>query len=77
MMENEDVSWDQIYYDIDTILNGCKPENHEGRQKARIIRSNWSPDKSNENNEVYTAPGEIPAQPILLASARDRRHMFR
>ena len=77
MVQHDEASWDQIYYDIDTILNDGTPENREGGRKARIITTNWKPKRSKNKTEDYTAPDEIPVPPILKASARDRRAMFR
>ena len=77
LMQNDDASWEQIYHDIDTILNGGESENHEaGRRKPRIIRLNWNPNKSTDKSESYSAQGGMPPKPILIASARDRRHLF-
>ena len=83
MVQNGDVSWEQIYTDIDTILNGGEPEyqerskQEENRRKARIVRLKWNTDESAYEHEVNIGPGEIPGQIILKASGKDRRHMFR
>jgi hypothetical protein len=83
MVQNGDVSWEQIYADIDTILNGGEPEyqekskQEENGQKVRIVRLKWDPDESAYEHEVNLDPGEIPGQPILNASGKDRRRMFR
>jgi len=75
---NDDITWEQIYADIDTILNGGRLENQEeSRRRARIIRLKWDPDESADECEVDSGPGEIPVQPIPSASGRDRRHLFR
>jgi len=82
MVRNGDVSWEQIYTDIDTILNSGKPEYHEKskqeiRRKARIVRLKWNPDETAYEHEGNLDPGEILGQTILKASGKDRRHMFR
>ena len=66
MMQNDDASWEQIYHDIDTILNGGESENHEAGRR----------NKSTDKSESYSAQGGMPPKPILIASARDRRHLF-
>ena len=78
-MENDDITWEGIYADIDTILNGGKPEYQEesSRQKGRVIRLKWDPDESADESEVSLTPGEIPGQPILKANRKDRRRLFR
>jgi hypothetical protein len=83
MVRNGDVSWEQIYADIDIILNSGIPEYQEKskqeeiRRKARIVRLKWKPDETAYGHEVNIDPGEIPGQIILKASGKDRRHMFR
>lgn len=83
MVQNGDVSWEQIYAEIDTILNGGEPEyqekskQEENGRKARIVRLKWDPDESADEDEILLAPGEKPGQLILKASGKDRRHMFR
>jgi hypothetical protein len=77
-MEYDSISWEQIYADIDTILNGDKPEyQDENVQKSRIVRLHWDPDETVDKDEFYLAPGEIPGQPILKANGKDRRRLFR
>ena len=83
IMENDDMIWERIYANIDTILNGSEPEypekgkQEESKHKARILRLKWDPDESTDENVANLRPGEIPGQSILKASGKDRRHMFR
>lgn len=83
MVRNGDVSWEQIYADIDTILNSSIPEyqekskQEENGRKGRIVRLEWNPDETTDKHEVNLDPGEILGQAILKASGKDRRHMFR
>ena len=78
IMENDNITWERIYTDIDAILNGGVPEyQEESRRKARVIRLKWDPDESADESEVNLRPGEILGQSILKASGKNRRHMFR
>jgi hypothetical protein len=78
-MENDGKTWEGIYSDIDTLLNDGEPEYREEsiRQKARVLRLKWDPDESSDEDEYNFAPGETPGQPILKASGKDRRRLFR
>jgi hypothetical protein len=77
-MESDSITWERIYADIDTILNGGKPEiQEESMQKGRVVRLQWDPDEPVDKDEFYLAPGEIPGQPILKANGKDRRRLFR
>ena len=82
-MENDNITWERIYAEIDTILNGGEPEypekskQEESKRKARVIRLKWDPDESADESEINLRPGEIPGQSILKASGKNRRHMFR
>lgn len=74
---NDDMTWDQIYAEIDRILDDGKPESQEvSRKRARIIRLKWDPDESADESEVNSGSGEVPVQTVLKASGRDRRHIF-
>jgi hypothetical protein len=78
-MENDGITWEGIYADIDTLLNGGKPEYREesSRQKGRVIKLKWDPEESADESEVSLTPSEIPGQPILKANRKDRRSLFR
>jgi hypothetical protein len=82
-MGNDGITWEGIYADIDTILNGGESEHkeenkrEESRRKERVVRLQWDPDESADEDEFNLAPGEIPGQPILKASGKDRRRLFR
>ena len=82
-MGNDGITWEGIYADIDTILNNGEPEHQEenkqemNRRKGRVVKLQWDPDESADEDEFYLAPGEIPGQPILKASGKDRRRLFR
>jgi hypothetical protein len=78
IMENDNITWERIYADIDNILNGGVLEyQEESRRKARVIRLKWDPDESADESEVNLRPGEIPGQSILKASGKNRRRLFR
>ena len=82
-MGNDSTTWEGIYSDIDTILHGGEPERkgenkrEESRRKGRVVRLQWDSDESADEDEFNMAPGEIPGQPILKASGKDRRRLFR
>jgi len=82
-MGNDNITWEGIYGDIDTILNGGEPERQEenkreeSKRKGRVIRLQWDSDEPADEDEFNMAPGEIPGQPILKASGKDRRRLFR
>jgi hypothetical protein len=82
-MGNDSITWEGIYSDIDTILNGGEPEHQgenkreESRRKGRVVRLQWDSDESDDEDELNMAPGEIPGQLILKASGKDRRRLFR
>jgi hypothetical protein len=78
IMENDNITWERIYADIDNILNGGVLEyQEESRRKARVIRLKWDQDESADESEVNLRPGEIPGQSILKASGKNRRRLFR
>lgn len=54
------------------VYNQQKP-----RRRARIIKLNWDPDEDEQHKEENCTPGETSAQPIMKASGRDRRKLWR
>ena len=66
MNEMKDMTWDEIYACIDTILDGDRLEETEGK-RARIIRLKW--DYPDEHEDVA-----LPVVP-RPSSSRDRRYL--
>ncbi len=52
-------------------------DQQKNRNRARIIRLKWDPDEDEQHEEDNIIPSETSPQPIMKASGRDRRKLWK